>query len=603
MTAYDFEQAALVLEGVPEAYRNEAHAILLDEVRGKQVEILTIEGEIRRALAEKRTDGLLDKVENLLSIKPDHFQVRQLREQLRPLAQRKLLAERNALYKSASSHLEQHNYSAALAALERIPDESRTPQIVKMIDDVRAKANESEWLVEDLRQAVEYDDQLLPIAERLLKMRPKDEEVARIAARLRYQAANGKTGVNGHSPFPKPLGRSVWGPPLETAAEFAQIDTQGLKDDAFTKGPDRFCVAAGLALQGLARCVVQVNLAPPERDGLLSGLFKPRKRPTTTAWGIDLGRAAVKAIQLRWDSESEKVIAEKVIYLKHATPQTQKEVAPDELLTVTLGKLFEQISLAGSLVCVSLPANKVMFRPIAVPFVDEKKVPELMRFEAKQQIPFPLNEVVWGYQMLSSVATEMTVVRECEVLLAALRLEDAQAALAPFVEKKVKVDVLQSDATALLNFYLHEIGLQRVGGRDGEQTPTDAASGGDYVSVILDVGTDCSNLIVTNTRSVVVRSIPVGGNAFSRALVKEFQITIGQAEKLKRNPTAVRELHRLYDVLEPRLGDLVRETHRTVDAFLQQGRSRQVKRFIVLGGGVKLHGVLRRLWHGEAVIT
>jgi Tfp pilus assembly PilM family ATPase len=90
----------------------------------------------------------------------------------------------------------------------------------------------------------------------------------------------------------------------------------------------------------------------------------------------------------------------------------------------------------------------------------------------------------------------------------------------------------------------------------------------------------------------------VGGNGFSRALVKEFQLTFAQAEKLKRNPTAVRELHRLYAALEPRLADLVRETHRTVDAFLQKDSAREVKRFIVTGGGAKLHGVLRRLWHG-----
>ncbi len=48
LTAYDFEQAALVLETVPETYRNDAHAALLDEVRGKQVDILTLEAEIRR---------------------------------------------------------------------------------------------------------------------------------------------------------------------------------------------------------------------------------------------------------------------------------------------------------------------------------------------------------------------------------------------------------------------------------------------------------------------------------------------------------------------------------------------------------------------------
>jgi type IV pilus assembly protein PilM len=597
LAAHDLEQAALVLEAVPEPYRNDDHRALLDQVRSKQIEVLTLEAEIRGALAEKHTEGLLPKVEELLSIKPDHFQARQLRDKLLPLAERKLLAEREGLYKKAAAQISRHNYSTALSFLEQIPEASRTPQIVKMVDDVRAKAAETEWLADDLREAVVFDNQLLPIAERLLKLRPADKEAAGIASRLHYQAAHGPIGTNGHAPFPRPPRRSVWGPPLEGISGFTRIDTAVLKDESLSKSPDRFCVAAGLALGGLGRSTVQINLAPPVKDGLLGGLFKPRKRPTTSAWGIDVGRASLKAIKLRFDADSERIVAERAICIDHGKLLNQADAQPDELLNASLQKLLKEANFAGSVVCVSLPAQKVLFRPIALPIVDDKKVPDLMKYEAKQQIPFPIEEVAWDYQVLNRARTEVDVVRDCEVLLTALRLEDARVALAPFAESQIKVDVLQSDATALLNFYLYEAGLPSAKTRGADTSSMENDAGRD-VTVLLDVGTDCSNLLVTNARSVVVRSIPVGGNAFSRALVKEFQLTFAQAEKLKRNPTAVRELHRLYAALEPRLLDLVRETHRTVDTFLQRDSAREVKRFIVVGGAAKLHGVLRRLWYG-----
>jgi Tfp pilus assembly PilM family ATPase len=82
-------------------------------------------------------------------------------------------------------------------------------------------------------------------------------------------------------------------------------------------------------------------------------------------------------------------------------------------------------------------------------------------------------------------------------------------------------------------------------------------------------------------------------------MIKEFQLTFAQAEKVKRNPTVVRELHRLYAALEPRFSDLSHELHRTIDAFLQVDPARSLSRFIITGGALKLHGALRRLWHGE----
>ena len=99
LNEYDYEQAALALERVPEPYRNEAHQSLLDEVRSRQVQLLTLVAEIQQAIAEKRLDGLQAKVEELLLIKPDHFEARELREQLRPMEQRKLLNQRDVHYR------------------------------------------------------------------------------------------------------------------------------------------------------------------------------------------------------------------------------------------------------------------------------------------------------------------------------------------------------------------------------------------------------------------------------------------------------------------------------------------------------------------------
>ena len=35
------------------------------------------------------------------------------------------------------------------------------------------------------------------------------------------------------------------------------------------------------------------------------------------------------------------------------------------------------------------------------PPVDSSKIPDIVKYEARQQIPFPLEEVIWDYQQLA----------------------------------------------------------------------------------------------------------------------------------------------------------------------------------------------------------
>ena len=62
-----------------------------------------------------------------------------------------------------------------------------------------------------------------------------------------------------------------------------------------------------------------------------------------------------------------------------------------------------------------------------LPSVDEEKIERIITFEAQQNVPFPIEEVVWDYQLVGSGVAE-----EIEVVLVAIKsdlLEDLNAAV------------------------------------------------------------------------------------------------------------------------------------------------------------------------------
>ena len=359
---------------------------------------------------------------------------RLLAERLRPLEQKRKRNDRETLYQSAQSQLARHDYSAALAQLRLIPVEVRTPQLVKLINETDAKAAESAWLRRDLLEAVVYDEHLLPIAERLLKLHPKDQELNKLIDRLREKAAAIGKQPNAKSDWPRPPAKSTWGPPLEAVSAFRRIDTAAIKNvPAFQDGCDRFCVAAGLALQGLGKGLIGVNLIPPEKTSLL-GRFRSKKTPTF-AWGIDVGRAAIKAMRLSCPADDGRIVADTALYLEHADLLNAPNAKADELLATSLDELLKRNEFRDAMICVGLAAHKVLYRPIALPLVDEKKLAELMKFEVREQIPFATDQVVWGYQPLGSRPTEFATVQEWDVALMALKVDEAHAAVAPFRER------------------------------------------------------------------------------------------------------------------------------------------------------------------------
>jgi type IV pilus assembly protein PilM len=109
------------------------------------------------------------------------------------------------------------------------------------------------------------------------------------------------------------------------------------------------------------------------------------------------------------------------------------------------------------------------------------------------------------------------------------------------------------------------------------------------------MGTDVSDLLVTNGYRVRHRSIPLGGNDFTKALAKERKVTFAEAEQLKRNATTDHDPAAVLRPMRPACNELATEIQRSIDDFISQDRDFEVEEVFALGNAMRLPGLRRHL--------
>src|SRR5271165_2395629 len=171
-------------------------------------------------------------------------------------------------------------------------------------------------------------------------------------------------------------------------------------------------------------------------------------------WGIDLGQCALKAIRL--EEVDGELTATAFDYVEHPKILSQPDADPDQLTREALTKFLERNSLRGDLVAISVPGQSGLARFVKLPPVEEKKINEIVRFEAKQQIPFNLDEVVWDYQKIGSGVVTDGFAMETEIGLFAIKRDAVQRALLHFQEVDVDVHLIQMAPLALCNFVSYD---------------------------------------------------------------------------------------------------------------------------------------------------
>jgi Tfp pilus assembly PilM family ATPase len=587
LDAFDYDSAAGILGEIPPPLRGDAINELLAIVDSRRREIASLVGELREAVRERRLLDLPALIDRLLALKPDHAYAKGLAEQVR-----------TRLIDAAEKQFAAHCYDETLQLLEPIAADLRSPRA----QEIYRQAAELAFLAWDLRNAPLLDATLAAVAERLRKLAPDDAPMMKLCDEVERRLTLAKTDrLAATAAWARPPQETPLGAAIEMSSGLRRIICAESVSNESDLGQDsgRFAVACGLALAGVGQAALRINLLAAQQRGVLSRFSQLiRAGGPQIAWGLDLGISGLKAVRLSWNESNRQAIIEAAALVEHAKPLSHavNEAEEHRIVADTLKKFLESHQTKGRRVCVGLPGRLALGRQFDLPPVAAAKAPRLVEFEAQQQFPFPLDQLVWDWQFFDDVtpnpngATKSSGDLWRRAVLVGAQQSTARRFLEAFRRLGICVDVLQTDFVALHNFLAHEY-LVAPG-----QPPTGEACG---VAAALDIGCDVTNIVVSAPQSLWFHSCGVAGQSFTRALVREFKFSMAQAEQRKRRPESVERLSDLYEAMSPVFGDLFKEARQALAAYAAAQPDLPIQRIVGLGGGFALHGVHRFLRCGR----
>lgn len=305
---------------------------------------------------------------------------------------------------------------------------------------------------------------------------------------------------------------------------------------------------------------------------------------TIGAWGIDVGQCALKALHCR--IEGDQVIADAFDFVEYPKILSQPEADPDTLIKEAIEQFLSRNKISlDDRVAISVPGQSGLAKFFKPPPVDSAKIPAIVRFEAKQQIPFPLEEVIWDFQKMVGGQEVDGFVIDAEVGLFAMKREQVQRYLKPFQRAEIALDLVQLAPIAIYNFVGYDVLT--------DSPPEDMFDPDDPPEsvVVLSMGTDATDLVITNGFRMWQRSIPLGGNHFTKQLTKEMKLTFAKAEHLKRNARQAEDPKAVFQAMRPIFNDVVTEVQRSIGFFQGLDRKAKIKGVVLLGNTVKLPGL------------
>jgi len=184
---------------------------------------------------------------------------------------------------------------------------------------------------------------------------------------------------------------------------------------------------------------------------------------------------------------------------------------PSPYIVATVRELMRDNGIRPAPLVAALSGQTVFPRYVKLPPVSGDKIRQIVQYEAEQNVPFPIEEVVWDFQLVGS-----TDEGDLNVMLVAAKNEHVAALTQCVQAVDLEPEIVEVAPMALYNcvrFNYPEL------------------EGG---TLVLDIGARSSNLIFIEEGRMFSRSIPIAGNAITQEIMKEFELSFEDAEALKR---------------------------------------------------------------------
>ena len=282
--------------------------------------------------------------------------------------------------------------------------------------------------------------------------------------------------------------------------------------------------------------------------------------------GVDIGSATVKLVELKERKGGQFLLQR--IGVEPLSPEAivDGSIMDSSLVVDAIQKLTDQTGIKNNNFATSVSGHSVIIKKIELPAMEPDELAESIQWEAEQHIPFDINDVRLDYMTLTD---DDPTLENMEVLLVAVKREKVNDYVSVISQSGKNPQIVDVDAFAIQNSYELNYDLDPL-----------------KVVALINMGAGVSNInIVARGQSVFWRDISFGGNQFTEALQREFNLSFDQAELLKRG-----EAVGSYTASDARkvLGtisaEMANEIQKTFDFFAATSSEGPVDELVLSGG-------------------
>jgi type IV pilus assembly protein PilM len=238
-----------------------------------------------------------------------------------------------------------------------------------------------------------------------------------------------------------------------------------------------------------------------------------------------------------------------------------------------LREMMHEMQIHRSDVNYAVPAQCVFARFVKLPALDATKIDKIIAFEAQQNVPFPIDEVVWDYQLVGGGLGE-----QIQVVIVAIKRDLLDEVNNAVEQTALKTHIIDVASMALYNAFRHSY----PGLRD--------------CALLLDIGARTTNILFIEPGRFFLRSIPLGGSAITTAIAREFNESFAAAETRKKRDGFVGRGDAYVEASDPdiaRVSKIARSTMtrlhaelmRSVTHYRAEQQGNRPARIFLCGGG------------------
>ncbi len=222
------------------------------------------------------------------------------------------------------------------------------------------------------------------------------------------------------------------------------------------------------------------------------------------------------------------------------------------------------------------PGHLQLMKFLKIPHVGKSKQEQIVKFEAQQNIPYPLNEVVWDYEVILDDGAEF------EVALVAIKIEIVQELCDKIQSMGLQVEIVEPSSMSELNAFTYSYPEVDEG------------------ALLVNIGSKSSNFLFVDKHGFFVRNVALAGNTLTQAVADDLKIPFAQAEEVKlavfsgqeTDETPVAAVQRATESFHRRLN---MEVTRSIVNFRRQTGSDAVTSIYLTGAGALAPGLAESL--------